>query len=286
MIHIEKVAEGYAARVDYLESTGSGRLRVEADMRAGTQDEARTAVLAALDHVCRSSGLKLQESAPCILVSVDIVLLTLCDGELSTVLLRRDHEPYTGVSTLPGGFIQPKVDGSDLEAARRVLREKTGLQSPYLEQLRTYAGAVRDPRGWSLSIAYYALVPFQDISAQLGKDGVSLVPVSDVQALPFDHGAILAEAASRLLSKSTYSSLPVFLCEDEFTLPELQFVYESVLGEHIDKVTFRRKILDMGVIEPIVGRQRHQSQGRPAQLYRVSPHLKDTLGLTARAFKS
>jgi len=282
MIHVEEEGGNFTARLEHWERFDNGELRVQAAMQADSQEKARGAVQSALRQVCQSAGV---QSAG-VLVSVDVVLLTLHEGALHTVLLRRDHAPFEGVCTLPGGFIQPDLDVDDLGAARRVLRDKTGLQSPYLEQLRTFAGAGRDPRGWSLSIAYYALVPFQDISAQLGKDGVSLVRVQDAFALPFDHSLILAEAVSRLLSKSTYSSLPVFLCEDEFTLPELQYVYEAVLGEHIDKVTFRRKILDMGVIEPIEGRQKHLAQGRPAQLYRVNPRLQDKLGLTARAFKS
>src|SRR5690606_15520941 len=105
------------------------------------------------------------KSYPQPFVTVDIVLLTLEPQGLSAALVMRDREPHAGVWTLPGGWIHTDEDEDALSAAARILKSKAGLESPYLEQLATFANRDRDPRGWSVSIAYYALVPSERIPA-------------------------------------------------------------------------------------------------------------------------
>ncbi len=283
-IHIEDHAGSIRARCTLQGASATGKFEAYLEGEGADHSAALGSLTLAVSGVCNELGLA-NKAGPQILVSVDIVLLTLQDGLLSTVLLRRDHGPFEGVFTIPGGFVHPTQDVSDLQAAKRVLRAKTGLESPYLEQLRTFAGVGRDPRGWSVAIAYYALVPRELLDLGERTD-VAITPLSKVQSLPFDHGAILEEAANRVLSKSSYSSLPVHLCGEAFTLPQLQAIYESLMGEHLDKVTFRRKILEMGVVEPIEGKLSHGGGGRPAQLYRRIPNERAPLGLAARAFKS
>ena len=97
--------------------------------------------------------------APAILCTVDVVLLTLQQGSLQVALLRRERAPFAGVLALPGGYIHAQDDADAQASAARVLRDKAGLQSPYLEQLATFSGPVRDPRGWSVAVVYCALVP-------------------------------------------------------------------------------------------------------------------------------
>lgn len=220
-----------------------------------------------------------------IICTVDVVLLTLKDDILHVALLRRKNDPFKGVLALPGGYIHADEDADTHEAAARMLRTKTGIVSPYLEQLATFSGPGRDPRGWSLSISYYALVPLAVIEAA-GHPQVELVPVPQLKTLPFDHGRIVEAAISRVRNKSSYSSLPVYLCGPTFTLPRLQAVYEAVLGEPINKVSFRRKIEELDILEAIPGAMETGKANRPAQLYRLKKHYEDHLSLTDRALNA
>jgi 8-oxo-dGTP diphosphatase len=217
-----------------------------------------------------------------LLCSVDVVLLTIESGALQVALLERDHDPFCGVLALPGGFIHPEEDQDTRDAAARMLRDKAGIVSPYLEQLETFSGRSRDPRGWSLAVAYYALVPSKVIRASPSL-GVKLRVASASLGLPFDHTQIVAAALTRLQNKSSYSSLPVHLCEEAFTLPELQAVYEIVLGEPVNKVSFRRKMEELEILEPIPGALQSGGAHRPAQLYRLRAKFRRKLALSDRA---
>jgi 8-oxo-dGTP diphosphatase len=219
-----------------------------------------------------------------IICSVDVVLLTIAEGELMVALLERAHEPFKGVLALPGGFIHPHEDQDTQASAIRMLKDKTGIESPYLEQLATFSGRSRDPRGWSLAVAYYALVPLPVVVQAQGT--AKLHPASEARELPFDHSQIVATALARVQSKSSYSSLPVHLCGDAFTLPELQSVYEIVLGEPINKVSFRRKMDELGLLEPIEGALQGGKAHRPAQLYRIRPQFRRKLALTERGLNA
>lgn len=216
-----------------------------------------------------------------IVCTVDVVLLTLRDGALHVALLKRDREPFKGAFALPGGYIHEQEDQSASDAADRVLREKTGIVAPYLEQLATFAGPGRDPRGWSVSIAYCALVPSAILSAASGTR-IAALPVEQLPSLPFDHKSIVESAVSRVRTKSQYSSLPVYLCGESFTLPQLQSVYEAVLGEPINKVSFRRKLDELGMLEPIEGAMSGGHAHRPAQLYRLRKEFRRSLSLVDR----
>jgi 8-oxo-dGTP diphosphatase len=202
-----------------------------------------------------------------IITTVDVVLLTLVDNLLHVVLLRRERDPYKGQLALPGGYIHAQEDADALAAARRVLRDKTGLASPYLEQLYTFSSGARDPRGWSVSIAYYSLVS-EGVLRAPGKAQFELLPVDALPQLCFDHNRIIDFALERLRNKSTYSSLPCYLLPKLFTLTELQQTYEQVLGQKLDKSAFRRKLAELDFLEPVKDAIRTGSH-RPAQLYRI-----------------
>lgn len=220
------------------------------------------------------------DSTPRLICTVDVVLLTLRDGVLSVLLQQREREPFAGMPALPGGYVRPDEDADAAQAAVRVLRDKAGITSPYLEQLATFSGRTRDPRGWSLSVTYYALLPLDAVPV----DGVhtTLAPVDKLPRLPFDHAAIVAQARERVRTKSQYSSLPVYLCGERFTLPQLQAVYEALLGEPINKVSFRRKMDELDMLEPIEGALSSGGAHRPAQLYRLRPAFRQALSLSGR----
>lgn len=208
-----------------------------------------------------------------VICTVDVVLLTLRDEELVVALLKREHAPYAGLACLPGGYVHADADLDARAAAARVLHSKTGIDSPYLEQLATFSGPARDPRGWSVSIAYYALVPYELI-AQASHPGLELFGVDRLHTLPFDHNVIIDTAVARLRCKSQYSSLPCFLAGPEFTVPQLQRLYEVLLGEPLNKVSFRRKLSEMDVLEEAEGQTGAANAHRPAQLYRLKPQWR------------
>jgi 8-oxo-dGTP diphosphatase len=198
--------------------------------------------------------------------TVDVALMTLTGGCLGVVLVRREAAPFKDSLALPGGYVH--VDGDEnLDAtAARVLAAKAGITAPYLEQLCTFSGRNRDPRGWSISHAYYAVVPPENVATHLAK-GARIVAVDGIERLPFDHNEIVDKAVERVRGKAVYSSLPTFLLPDSFTMQEVHEVYQRVMGAELDRQTFRRRIESLGFIEPIEGEMR-QGSHRPAQLYR------------------
>jgi 8-oxo-dGTP diphosphatase len=202
------------------------------------------------------------------LVTVDVVIFTVAEEALRVLLVQRPKaagEPFPGEWALPGGFVDIDRD-ADLQAcAMRKLKEKTGVASPYLEQLASWGSATRDPRGWSATHAYFALIPHQPAGAD-----ARWFPVADSGVktrLAFDHAEILAAASARLRGKVEYTSLPAFLLPKEFTLTELQRAYEIVLGRALEKSAFRTRVLATDLVEP-VGKTR-SGPNRPAQMYRI-----------------
>ncbi|KWT98493.1 MULTISPECIES: NUDIX domain-containing protein [unclassified Variovorax] len=220
-----------------------------------------------------------------VICTVDVVLLTLKEHKLHVALFKRDKEPFAGSYALPGGYIHADEDNTAFDAALRVLKAKTGVTSPYLEQLATFSGAERDPRGWSVSIVYYALMPLEVLEAA-DQAGMQVLPVSAVKDLPFDHNDIVATAVKRVRSKSIYSSLPAHLCGPQFTLPELQSVYEAVLGKTLNKVSFRRKVDELDLVEEIPGAKTEVISQRPAQIYRLKRKFRHKLSTVERALLS
>ena len=199
------------------------------------------------------------------IATVDIALFTLVGTSLQVAVQRRRVEPYKGQCALVGGYVHVDKDEDTRATARRVLQHKAGLDVAYLEQLSTFSGALRDPRGWSLSIAYMALVPETRLQAA---NALELYPVDRHPDLPFDHGKIISAGVERLRSKSLYSSLPAFVMPEEFTLTELQRVYEIILGQPLDKAKFRRRLSGQSFIET-TGKFKSGSH-RPAELFRLA----------------
>jgi len=223
------------------------------------------------------------------LVTVDLVIFTVQDDSLKVLLVRRPAgaaEPFPGKWALPGGFVDVHRDPKLVDCAIRKLKDKTGVSAPYLEQLGSWGGATRDPRGWSATHAYFALLPMRvDVeSATGGAAQSSWVPADEAarKRLAFDHAEILATAIARLRGKVEYTSLPAFLLDEPFTLPALQHVYEVVLGRPLDKSAFRKRMLDAGFLEEAgVGQG---ASGRAAMGYRVRERERATV--FPRTFRS
>lgn len=215
-------------------------------------------------------------------ISVDLAVFTLVGRELSVLLTNRTEAPYPGFWALPGSLRRP---GVSLDAQARARQAAvTGLDGGWIEQLKTFdrpqqvdaAGNVvvpgRDPRGDVLSVAYIAIVPtaLAEVCAERKGEGEQLW--HPVRRLPvemaFDHREIVDYAVRRLRSKVGYSSIAFQLLPTEFTITELQQVYEAVLGLSINRGNFWRKVVDRGVIEP-TGKER-SVRGKRAILFRFS----------------
>ncbi|WP_077799566.1 NUDIX domain-containing protein [Streptomyces sp. JHA26] len=208
-------------------------------------------------------------------VTVDLAVLTLRAGALHVLLVERGQEPYAGRWALPGGFLLPEESAE--EAARRELAEETGLADVtglHLEQLRTYSEPGRDPRMRVVSVAFTALLP-DPPEPHAGTDAAEArwVPYDTARDLAFDHDRILADARERVGAKLEYTCLATAFCPAEFTLGELQQVYETVWGTALDRPNFRRKVLATpGFVEAVPGAARLTGgRGKPAALYRAGP---------------
>jgi 8-oxo-dGTP diphosphatase len=203
-------------------------------------------------------------------VTVDLVVLTIRDGKLCVLAVRRGIPPFLDCLALPGGFVLP-AEGLD-EAAVRELAEETGLApgSVHLEQLASYGDPDRDPRKRVVTVAYLALAPSLPVPVA-GSDAASasFVPVSAASSLAFDHDRILADGVERARAKLEYTPLAAAFCPVSFTVAELRQVYEIVWGASLDPRNFHRKVTGtQGFLEP-TGAVTTGDRGRPAQLYRA-----------------
>lgn len=182
-------------------------------------------------------------------VTVDCVVFGLdTEHDLKIMLIQRGIEPYKGEWALPGGFV--KLEESLEEAALRELREETGVEEIFLEQLYTFGTVERDPRERVITVAYYALINLADhpLNAQTDADAVAWYSLDELPQLAFDHQEIVAIAKRRLQGKLRYEPIGFELLPKKFTLTQLQKLYEQVLCTQLDKRNFRRKILKMDLL--------------------------------------
>lgn len=202
-------------------------------------------------------------------VTVDCVIFGLdLDAEsLKVMLIERDVEPFAGVWAIPGGFVRSHE--TLVAAATRELEEETGIKEVFLEQLYTFGDPGRDPRGWVVSVAYYALVSPEkhDLHATTDARDARWFPLNALPPLAFDHAAILDTALSRIRGKLTYAPIGFELLPQKFTVKQLQKLYEIVLGRKLDNRNFRKKIFAMDVLRELDEMQKGVPH-RAARLYR------------------
>ncbi len=196
-------------------------------------------------------------------VTTDVVIMTVEEGRLKVLLVRRKSSPFVGVMALPGGFLWQ--DETTEAAALRILRDKANVNNVFFEQLYTFDAPNRDPRGSVLSVVYWALVPSDVLRAN--NPTAEIVDITQTSHLAFDHTTIVEYAHKRLRSKLAYSNIAYSLLPESFTFGELQHVYEVILGHEIDKRNFRKKLASLDIIE-LTGEKRTGGKHRPALLYR------------------
>lgn len=203
-------------------------------------------------------------------VTTDVALLAYREQDLQVLLIRRKKWPYQDFWALPGGFVG--MSESLEQAARRELREETGVSQVYLEQLYTFGDPDRDPRTRVISVAYLALANAEQArQVQSGDDAAEARwwSMTSLPPLAFDHDRILRCARQRLHRLLEHTTLGRWLLPASFTLGELQTMHEVVFGERLDKRNFRRKMLAAGVLEE-TGDHRNGGLRRPARLYRFT----------------
>ncbi len=199
------------------------------------------------------------------IAAVDAVIFAVVEGELVTLLrpVAAENTTYKGLSAFPGGVIKPSEDAET--ALARHLKEKVGLSDVYTEQLATFTAVDRDVRSRAVAIAYLGLVPPRIVET-FNQEGAVWVPVKSIKKLAYDHNDMLAVAHRRLASKLLYTTIVRLLLPKQFTLTELQSVYEIVRGEEFDKRNFRKKILALDIIKD-TGEVQSGVANRPAALY-------------------
>jgi 8-oxo-dGTP diphosphatase len=210
-------------------------------------------------------------------LAVDVIVMTVAARELVALLVKVGEGPFAGRWAFPGGLVGL---GESLEqAARRELNAQTGLRDLYLEQLGTFGDPDRDPRARVVSTAYFALVRGKGAVRASGRyAGVGWFPMRRLPRLAYDHNEMARVALGRLRAKVEYSNIVYSLLPPEFTLGDLQEVYEIILGRSLDRRNFRKKILATGLLKPRVKQRR--GPHRPATLYgftRRSPVLVEML---------
>lgn len=203
-------------------------------------------------------------------VAVDSVLFVVEQDQLKVLLIKIKSGPYKEMWALPGGLVGLEETLDD--AAQRVLFQKTNVKDIYLEQLCTFGDTNRDIRGRSVSVAYFALVNNLNsfkIKTTPFYSEIAWFPIKALPAMAFDHEEIINYAWKRLKAKVGYSNIVYSLLPEEFTLTEMQRVYEIILGEPIDKRNFRKRILSLGMVE-VTGKRKEGDPHRPAKLFHFS----------------
>eukprot|EP00439_Symbiodinium_sp_Y106_P087461 s1_g56.t1 len=220
-------------------------------------------------------------------VAVDLVVLSVHEDTMHTLLVRRDDEDETGDRwALPGGFVH--IDQTFEEALMRVMTQKAGIVLSQLEQLGTYGALDRDPRGRVISVVYFALVPYEELnSAAINRDDLVLAkidvpwegeeggavtvhwPDREQLSLAFDHAEILGDTVKRLRGKLDYAPVAFALLDARFTLKQVHDIYQTILGKPLAKPAFRRKLVDRGWVRP-TGTFEAGGAYRPAELYEIN----------------
>ena len=196
-------------------------------------------------------------------VAVDLVLFTVQQETLQVLLTERTQYPYIGRPALPGVFV--RIDETLDEAAQRALYQKTGLHDIYFEQLYTWGGLGRDPRMRIISVSYYALVPASQIPETEQNKFFSVEEILQHEDIAFDHKEIIIYGRERIRNKVNYTDIAFSLVPEEFTLPQLQKIYEILLGQKLYKTNFRKKIADkIQQTEKFTSGTKH----RPSRIYR------------------
>jgi 8-oxo-dGTP diphosphatase len=198
-------------------------------------------------------------------VAVDVVIYTLKERELRSLLVQVKEGPFSGRWAFPGGLVgaRESVD----EAAEREVLEKTGIKDGYIEQLYTFGKPERDPATRAVSVSYLALVPHSSVRLNPAPKYADIrwFRAHHLPHLAYDHDQVGRLSLQRLRAKLQYTNIVYSLLPREFTLGELQEVYETILNRPMDRRNFRKKVLALGLLRQL--KKKRRGTHRPASLY-------------------
>lgn len=216
-----------------------------------------------------NSHLKDIEEHSKIAISVDCVIFGYDMEELKVLTISCNMDPYKGLPSLIGDLVN---EGEDLDqAASRILKERTGIDNLYLEQIKTFGRVDRHPLGRVITVTYFALVKKEDYSSNGMRPSPNSqwIALSQIEEMAFDHLTITNVALDTLRKKLLEYPIWMKLLPIDFSLPELQNLFENIIGKPLDKRNFRKKILSLDIIQES-GKKQKDVPHRPANLYRVN----------------
>lgn len=206
-----------------------------------------------------------------IAISVDCVIFGYDEKELKVLLIKSDLKEFSNLYSLLGDLIRPD---EDLETASyRILRDRTGMDDVYLEQVQAFGSLDRHPSGRVITIAYYSLIDIKHHKLQLSHNELDWYPVNEIKKLAFDHKLILNTCLQRLQQQVMEHPVIFNLLPEKFSLRELQELYQAILGTELDRRNFRKKISIKDWLVDI-NEMENNVPHRPGKLYKVKPELK------------
>lgn len=205
-------------------------------------------------------------------ITVDSVIFGYAEGELKVALIERKMEPFMGMWAIPGGFMEG--DETAEQTALRELHEETGLEDIFLEQFHVFSSHGRDPRGRTVTVAFFALINSDEykLAASADASQAKWWPAYKIPPLAFHQDEMYAKALSALRVALKTRPLAFELLPKEFTLTQLQNLYSQVFDIQIDTRNFRRKIAKMAFIQSC-GKKQAGQKHRPARLFYYDPAL-------------
>lgn len=208
-------------------------------------------------------------------VATDCLIFGFDEDNLKLLIFKRKVVPLQGEWSLIGSFV--KLNEDVAEAAKRVLKEITGLQNVFMEELRTYGAADRDPGYRCISIGQYALIRINDYDKELvERHGASWHDISQLPDLVLDHNQMVADALEKLKTRARFQPIGFELLPEKFTIPQLQRLYEAIYQKELDTRNFRKKVLSHNVLVKLEEKDKSNSK-RGAFLYKFDRRTYDRL---------
>ncbi len=201
-----------------------------------------------------------------------VSIFTVEDGEMKVLLMRKKTEPYKGYWILPGGLV--KNDETLEDCITDAILDKIGLSSMYLEQANSFSDLDRNPEERIIAFSFLGLIDSVTVKLkriEREEYETNWFSIDSIPKMGYDHDIILNKAIDILKGKLSDYSFLKYLFPSDFTLPELQSVYEQLTRIKIDRRNFRKKILNSELIES-TGDKNEGYTGRPANLYRFKPN--------------
>lgn len=209
-------------------------------------------------------------------LSVDCVIFGFHENAIKLLVIERGTEPHKGKHALPGDLVYPAEDMN--QAATRVLKELTGLEDVFMTQSKSYGQVDRHPIGRVITVGYYSLISvdrYQPLASSWA-DNVSWIDVNELPELAFDHNIIIEDALNSLRERVRLQPIGFQLLPKEFTLGEMQLLYEALLNTKFDKANFRKRILSMKLLKDTKKMQKAVSH-RPARLFSFDTEAYESL---------